>query len=709
MNHPILNSRQRKIISILCNNNDFITTSQIANLVGVSSRTITRSMKNIEKWFQKKNIALIKKTRVGIKIDESLEEKNNLLNILREEEIYKIYTPEERRLIMTLELLEKKKITKLLYFSNYFKVSNSTISKDLDITEKWLKKYNLKLIRKQGFGITVEGEEKNFRKAIIYLLYDNTKVYELRKFIQNSVENSKIPKESNQEVRKRLLNLIDQETLNDLEGILDDGEKKLNYELADSAYIGLLVHLAIAIKRISNGEEIVIDKEYFLKLSKSQEFSVARSIANNIVKRFKIKMPESEIGYITMHLKGAKLRNGNFSDGNLLSDSENIIGNYELTKIVLKMLDKIKNLSGYDLKSDKKLLIGLISHLRPALSRIRMKMDIRNPLLEQVKLNYPDIYSLSEKAVVVIENWTKLKIPDSEIGFLAMHIGASLEKRKMLNKKIYNIVVTCSSGVGTSSLLASKISKEYKNINIIGSSSIRKLETLIKGNSIDFVVSTVNIENLDIPYVKVSPLLLMEDKKLIKSLMEEVTVPENRVLKKINNQNIDKNVNFQKLNEAIYKLINNFYFNKNIIIDTKEELIDEISKILSKGNFEIEKDIKNSLIYREKIGSTIVTEHNILLLHSKTEVFNELTFGVIRLEKGILINNYKNEEINIKNVLIMLANKKASKTEIQLLSYISKLLIENIGFVNSLIESTKEEVKSKLISVLNEYMREQII
>ncbi len=709
MSQFTLDSRQRKIISILCNETDFITIGKIAKAVDVSSRTISRAMDPIEKWFEENAITLIKKTRVGLKVDATLEERNEILQLLNEEDIYKIYSPEERRLIMSLELLEKKKITKLLYFSNYFKVSNSTISKDLDVTEKWLKKYNLELIRKQGYGITVEGLEKNFRKAIINLLYDNTQVYELGKLVKNTVKQTTTATETTKEVRKRLLNLIDQETLAILERILDEGEKHLNYELADSAYVGLLVHLSIAIKRISNGESIIIDPDYLLGLKKCNEFIVAELIGKTIAEEFKIEIPDSEVGYITMHLKGAKLRNGNFSTGNLLGENESIIGNYQLTKVVLKMLEEIKKLSGYDLKDNKKLLVGLISHLRPALSRIQMKMDIRNPLLDQVKNNYPDIYDLSNQAVKVIEDWAGLKIPDSEIGFLAMHIGAALETRKMLNSKKYNVLVTCSSGMGTSSLLASKIVKEYKNINIVASSSTRKLDRLIKEETIDFIISTVAIESIKVPYVKVSPLLLEDDKKMIRSLMEKISIPHRDDFRKLKKTTLKKDIDFQKLNESIYKIINHFFLAENILVENKSHLITWISEFLSDGQVEKFEDIKNTLIDREYIEATIVTDQNILLLHGKTKKYEKLTFGVIHLKEAINEENYHNQLIDVRNIIVMLAHEDATQYDIDTLSYISKSLIEKESFVESLINDPKNLFKENLINVLNDYMRERII
>jgi mannitol operon transcriptional antiterminator len=53
-----ISSRTKKIIKILINNVDYIVTEQIAEKLDVSSRTILRELKKVEKWLQKNNILL---------------------------------------------------------------------------------------------------------------------------------------------------------------------------------------------------------------------------------------------------------------------------------------------------------------------------------------------------------------------------------------------------------------------------------------------------------------------------------------------------------------------------------------------------------------------------------------------------------------------------------------------------------------------------
>ena len=91
MKKNALTLRQKKIIEILTspNNTDFITISNIAEKLGLSNRTVLRDMPNVEKWLYENDFNFIKKPGVGLIIDESLENKEFILELLEFENIKK--------------------------------------------------------------------------------------------------------------------------------------------------------------------------------------------------------------------------------------------------------------------------------------------------------------------------------------------------------------------------------------------------------------------------------------------------------------------------------------------------------------------------------------------------------------------------------------------------------------------------------------------
>lgn len=61
---------------------------------------------------------------------------------------------------LILEILKDKNIEKLALLQRAFGVSEATISADLEAAEEWFEPFNLKIIRKPGYGISIEGREK---------------------------------------------------------------------------------------------------------------------------------------------------------------------------------------------------------------------------------------------------------------------------------------------------------------------------------------------------------------------------------------------------------------------------------------------------------------------------------------------------------------------------------------------------------------------
>ena len=73
-------------------------------------------------------------------------------------------------------------------------VSEATVSNDLDEVAKWFDKFKLSLVRKQGFGIYLEGKEKAYRKALTAFIDEYTSSYKLTQNDKNSMRESNLIK-----------------------------------------------------------------------------------------------------------------------------------------------------------------------------------------------------------------------------------------------------------------------------------------------------------------------------------------------------------------------------------------------------------------------------------------------------------------------------------------------------------------------------------
>lgn len=685
--------RQKEILKKICSEYKYVTLSSIAEKLDISSRTVLRELSGIEKWLKHYGCLLDKKAGIGIRLKGSLEDRKRLMDILEEEKETRSYSPNERQIIIISELLQNKEPVKLYSFTKKLNVTEGTVSHDLDKIDGWLRKYDLNLVRKPGLGVYLEGHENEIRKAIINLIYENINEEELHNLVKESITDDEA-------ISGRLLNLIDKQTIRKLEDLILELEQGIGYRMADNAYIGLLVHLTLAIQRIKKNEKIRMDKIYLDELRKYSEYNIAKELTEKISSAFDIEIPEDEIGYITMHLRGSKGFGENYQYNNLADNSE--VGN-----IINEMVSIAEAETGSFLAENEKLHVGLKNHLVPAINRLKMKLDIRNPLLNEIKESYPKLFSLAAKCALVVERHIGIKMPDSEIGYIAMHLGAALESKDRAEKKIFKILVACATGFGTSRLLTARIEKEYDNIEIVDAvSTLHIHQKFLMEKGIDFIISTVPIKNTAVPVVVINPLLLEGDRikidNLIKNLKDQ---SENYLNKGVKAPDLKEKLSRLKIYmDGIIQVLNNFFIYEFDIIKDVNELIKMVSSSLV-NNDENKELLEKDMKLREEKGSTVLYGLNTILLHCRTRGIESLHFGAVRIKNSFSLLNAEDKQEEIKLALIMLAPENCHKEYIEVLGFISSMLIDKPEFATSLKKASRDEVYLILNSCLEEFYR----
>ena len=693
-----LMSRQKQIIQILTKstNKNPITISTIAEILNVSSRTVLREMPKIEEWLDENGFNFIKKPGVGLIIDESLENQQLILELLEVENVQKEYSKEERKRIILSELLIAKEPLKLFYFTNQLKVSEGTLSNDLDGIEDWLKAFDIKLIRRQGVGIYLEGNEKNYRKVLSDILYRTLEEKELIKLLKKSLNSPSSENSIEFSIENRMLNFIDKTIIKGIEKIVSELEEKFNFKLIDSDYIGLVVHISLAVQRIKNGEKISMDKSSLSELEILPEFAVATEITEKLEKVFTIEIPKDEIGYITMHLKGARLR---------LNKVENDIDldNLDIKQISNYIITEVENDFNIEIINKQKLSKDIYNHLVPAISRMSMKLNIRNPLLENIKEQYSEIYHSCENACEILKKITKIdKIPESEVAYIAMHIAAAIEEN--LKNENLSVVIACPTGVGTSKLLGVNIKKEFPNLDIKNSISVINIDTKkLKDDGIDFIISTVDLD-VDYRYICLNPMFLQKDKIKLKEFIHRYS--KQRITKKIIKKELkcdkDKIKNITNLGTEIISILEEVRVREINNVKTVNDLIGIASSVFAE-NVNHAKEIKKLLLEREEKYSTYLNGFNMMLLHCKDKKITSCKFGVIRLNEKLIEDG---KEINF--AIISLIPEKNTQTQINIMSHINGEIIERESLRNSIMKISEEELTSIIEKILGDLYRKEL-
>ncbi len=682
------------IAKILLESEEIKTISEIAENLNVSTKTISRQLPKVEELFNRYSLHLEKKTGAGLIVRGSAVKKFALLEI-GGKTLKKEYTPKERQSIIISTLLSSMEPIKLFVLSSLLNVTDSTISNDLDKLETWFRDQGLKLLRKPGLGVSLLGDERDFRRAIVKYIHKHIDENELLELLQNNL-NEKTDERLKQ-VSKFWLKLSGENIWRKLDKIVHELEIELGYKFSDSAFIGLIVHISLTVQRIKNNETISIDESTLTALKGKREFEFTKNLAKKISSIFKIEVPINEIAYITMHLLGARSR---YSAENLAGIS--MMKDFRLVQLSRSIMKAASKETGRkDINKNQNLLAGLVNHLAPSISRLKMQMDIRNPLLTEMQKHYPELIELTKKCVGDLEQYLEQKLPESEIAYIAMHLGAALSDSELFLNSVHRVVVACPSGMGTSRLLTSQIRAQFQNIKIVDQVPILTITpNYVATMDFEFVISTVPISNPPCKVVVVGTSLSREDRQKIES---ELFSQNEKFLSSA--AAIEPKLSFpealSKLNEysnAILNLLNHCYFER-VNVNNITEACEVAGKITGESETS-QTEIAKALLQREDKGSTLFSGHNMILLHCKTNFVSSLAIGILQLGEGF---SYSGEVV--KTAIVLLAPIESNEFCIDTIGHVAAVLIDRWSFIDVLHEGDRQAIYKELIKIFEDFYK----
>ncbi|MCY9162429.1 BglG family transcription antiterminator [Bacillus atrophaeus] len=691
-----MTAREQKLMKHLLSQSRYVTVNEMAEAMQVSTRTIHRELKSIKPIMQRYNLTLDKQPGKGLKMVGSMEDKQKLLTDLSHEQHE--YSADERKLLILCSLLESQEPIKLYTLAKDLQVTNATVSYDLDELEEWISPFGLTLIRKRGYGIQLMGPEDAKRKIVGNLIVN-------RLDIQMFLEAVELNIKGKTDTSEKMFGVVSKGELLKMERVLFRLKEKTAYALSDSSYIALVVHLTFAMERIQLGETISMEAEELHTLKNTKEYSSALEIAGELEKAFGVTIPEAEVGYITIHLRSA----------NRKYETE-----YKAQEIELEIALQTKRLIAFisgkirmDLTENRSLYEGLIAHLEPAMNRIKEGMGIYNPMKEQIKRDYFLLYMAIEEGME--KSFPDMTFSDDEIAYLVLHFGSALEIKKE-EAKIKALIV-CSSGIGSSKMLASRLKKELPEIQSFDMSSLIELKDRDIG-AYDMIVSTVPIPYENIDYIVVSPLLNEEDanqvkqyiKRKIPLILEKKRRPDNGRCKETDIPDTLKTAEkMGRYLDSIQHVLKNFTVNN---IDTKpddEPLPHQMFRLLeAEGLIHDAKKAAVCLLEREKQGGLGIPETGMALYHLKNEEIVLPFFKIYDLSKPYEVKGMDGKPLSMSRVLVMMAPADLPAEGSEILSAISSAIIESKASMKAFQNEGEQALYQRLNMLFHAWMKENL-
>lgn len=496
-----LTERQRRLAGELLTGTHPVTVSELASRLKVSPRTIRYDLDDLLLWFRQQGLHLSKKPRRGVQVIGSAERIQSALRLLASQggnPYRQPLRPEERVRFILSHLLKHPDKTRIQDLADRLGVSRGTLLSDLKAVEEKLAPYQIRLLRIPGHGLKLDADEFRWRQAAASFVLSEMDPEQLDHLLQVVGDPA-----SAAEPALSFTSLLPKGMMSAIESVLADFDWGPTLSLSDRAYRGLAVHIALAILRLKEGQGVLLPPEQLAEVKQKGEFRVAERLFGELEERLGISVPESEIGYLALHLLGAK--RGPASPQNSPAPEEM---DSSLQEIVGRMIRIMSETLRVPLYLDKELAEGLTAHLKPVLARLKYGLPLDNPILADIRTRYPQIYAASQKAAFWLGKVVGCPIPPGEVGYLAMHFGAAVTRVKQETFSSRRILLVCASGLGTAKLLESTLRSELPGVEWIGTTSVKQVAEKIRDGGVDLVISTVNLDPPpeEIPVVRISPL-----------------------------------------------------------------------------------------------------------------------------------------------------------------------------------------------------------
>ena len=689
--------RMQQILQRLLKAKDYLSEQALADELGISKRTVQRELEGTEKALSSYKLKLVRQKRAGIRLDGSEPDKKSLAEALSDTTVMDFSDKDTRRRYLLFELLRDRTPKKLLYYSTLLGVSEATAASDLEALSPWLEKNHLKVLKKQGYGVLLTGTEKDYREAMHRFISETTSAGAF-KDLQNADES--LSKALAHITDTGVYHLLNTHTIERVYDVLKKMDEKKIRQFTDTAKIGLIIHIAIAVERIAKGQVDEPEEEAVPIVEESDDADLARRIITAMEAEFQLTMPPIEVSYLLLHIKGAKIR---YHDSDLW-DLPSSVDESELLRVIDGMIEAFDTRLAYDLRCDDEFLQGLFVHLQPTIIRLQHHLNIINPILEDIKREYAEVFQKAKRAANVLSLALQTPVSDDEVGYLTIHFGAALERIKgneAFTRKV-SIGIVCASGFGIARLMMTRLQNKLpKNVQLQAYGSDAVTEAVRKET--DFFVSSLPLSLPDADVLFVSPLISPAELHRIEGKIEEYAhVPKKQpfVDKPTADDFISTLDKTQLLSKEIADILRAYRQYTLPTATTFAEAVHTLAAAATEDE-ELSAQLFDAIITRERLNSQIFPDQGFALLHCRTTAVRQSLFYTAVPDGDTFTDPYFQ---GISTILfLVMPQDDQNRLHTDVLGSISSALVSDPAFSQAIHGHDQEKIRCQLQRILKAY------
>lgn len=636
-----MKEKQFVLVKTLMDSSGWITANNLASMLDISSRSVKNYITEINQFYENAIVSSREGYRINLK---------KASYILAENQMEKPQSSQERiAFILHILMKEHREINEFDLCEDLY-ISMSTLKNELKKAKRKIAKFDLQILSHNN-QLTLEGTEKNKRKLMSSILYDESSI----NFVDLKT------------VQQAFLDI----DIKYIKQVVTETFEEYHYFVNDYALTNLVLHITIAIDRIrSNYTSFISEEEQ--PVLKLHEFELAKKVVHKLEQHFQIIYNEGEIYELTLLLiSHANTLDYNVKETNL----EKLIGKDCMT-LVNELVNEV-NAFYYINLSEPEFLTRFALHIRNLLVRSKANYSSKNPLSTGIQQSCPLIYDAALHLSHSIEKRTQVPINDDEIAYIAFHIGSALETQKAISSKI-NAVLYCPNYYDMSKKLIHAMNTNF-SASILVKNVITEEAELETITNYDLIISTIPIRTiLSIPTILVSFLLNDKDIYDIRNKIDEIKIEKKK----------------QMLRKHLHLLIQPSLFEKNNSLENRNQTIHYMCDNLIKQGC-VDAGFEQEIQAREALASTAF--HNFAIPHTLKMNAYKTRMSIIISDRGI---DWQGQMVNL--VLMLSFNKNERYIFNEIFDTITMILTDSDHIKRIMNAASYETFIDLLVSFVKE-------
>ncbi|MDT9563914.1 BglG family transcription antiterminator [Streptococcus mutans] len=240
----------------------------------------------------------------------------------------------------------------------------------------------------------------------------------------------------------------------------------------------------------------------FSPIKERKEYEIARHLNENLKREFRIELDEIETSLIAVLLLSYR------KDRDMHLESHD----YDDMRRVLSYFIDTFELDYHVCFKHKQLLLNqLLTHCKALLFRKAYGIVSNNPLTDQIKDKYADLFAMTKVCLSILENAWSIKMNDDDIAYITIHIGGELVHSEMKPTPPAVLSLVCDEGIGVQKLFMQQCKQYLPHSKIEAVLTSEQFYSVADIMAVDLVISTNDSLDTQLPTLFVHSILRDDD------------------------------------------------------------------------------------------------------------------------------------------------------------------------------------------------------